>query len=79
LSAFADECGRAILLKDTYLIALHGGGSEEDRRLTWEAGFRRYLTKPVDIASVSIVLHRFYRPLTGGTFAVVALTEVLRL
>lgn len=36
-------------LQDTRLIALTGFGSPEDRRRTFEAGFDRHLTKPVDL------------------------------
>lgn len=50
------------VLKDTILVALTGWGSEEDRRLSREAGFDHHLIKPVDIATVSGVLQRFLSP-----------------
>ena len=48
------------VLKDTILVALTGWGSEEDRRLSREAGFDHHLIKPVDIATVSRVIQVFF-------------------
>jgi len=39
-------------LKGAYLIAVSGYGQESDQRRALEAGFDRYLTKPVDLAEL---------------------------
>ena len=35
-------------MRDTYIIALSGYGTEEDRRKSFEAGFDTHLVKPLD-------------------------------
>lgn len=47
-------------LKDTTLIALTGWGSEEDRRLSHEAGFDYHLTKPIELNTVTKVMDHFF-------------------
>jgi PAS domain S-box-containing protein len=42
--------------KDMLLVALTGWGQEEDKRQTFEAGFDRHLTKPVDPAALEKLL-----------------------
>jgi CheY-like chemotaxis protein len=42
--------------RDAFLIALTGWGSDEDRRLSSEAGFDLHLTKPVDIQALTSLL-----------------------
>ena len=51
-------------LKNTILIALTGWGSEEDRRLSQQAGFNHHLIKPVDLVTMCKVLEQFF-PRTG--------------
>jgi CheY-like chemotaxis protein len=41
---------------EVLLVALTGYGSEEDRRLTRDAGIDRHLIKPVDLAALQSVL-----------------------
>lgn len=36
-------------LKDTFLVAMTGYGSDKDRELAKEAGFNEHLVKPVDL------------------------------
>jgi PAS domain S-box-containing protein len=43
----------------TVLIAVTGWGSDEDRRRSREAGFDEHMTKPVDLAALEPLLHRF--------------------
>lgn len=47
-------------LNGILLIATTGWGSEEDRRLSKEAGFNHHLIKPVDIGSVFKLLEQFF-------------------
>ncbi len=49
--------------KDLVLVAVTGWGQEEDRRRTFEAGFNRHLTKPVEPA----VLEKLLAELGPGT------------
>jgi PAS domain S-box-containing protein len=42
----------------TLLVALTGWGSEDDKRLAYEAGFNVHLTKPVDADAVDAVVSR---------------------
>ena len=42
--------------RDAFLIALTGWGSDEDRRLSSEAGFDLHLTKPVDMQALTTLL-----------------------
>jgi CheY-like chemotaxis protein len=51
--------------KDTIVVALTGWGSEEDRRLSREAGFDNHLIKVVDFATVSGCCSVFYRRPVG--------------
>ncbi|MGI4849465.1 MAG: hybrid sensor histidine kinase/response regulator [Janthinobacterium lividum] len=44
---------------DTYLIALTGWGTEEDRKRSVDAGFNRHLTKPVQLLTVQQILAEF--------------------
>lgn len=44
------------LSANVYLVAISGWGQKEDRRLATEAGFVRYLVKPVDLTSILEVL-----------------------
>ena len=46
-------------LSRSVLIAVTGWGSEEDRRLSREAGFDEHLTKPVDLGILDPLLRRF--------------------
>jgi len=43
-------------LADVMLVALTGGGLEDDRRRSQEAGFDRHLVKPVDLGNLGEVL-----------------------
>jgi PAS domain S-box-containing protein len=42
--------------RSTFLVAITGWGSEEDRRRSANAGFDEHLTKPVDISMVELLL-----------------------
>ncbi len=44
------------LSANLYLVAVSGWGQKEDRRLATEAGFARYLVKPVDLARIREIL-----------------------
>ncbi len=43
-------------LKDVFIVALTGYGTEEDRRQTHTAGFNAHFIKPIDIASLQVLL-----------------------
>jgi two-component system CheB/CheR fusion protein len=43
-------------MSDTYLIALSGYGTEEDRRKSMEAGFDDHLVKPLDPGALPGIL-----------------------
>ena len=45
-------------IRQPYLIALTGWGSDEDKRLAKEVGFDQHLTKPIDAGAVNDVLRR---------------------
>ena len=47
--------------RDAFLIALTGWGSDEDRRLSSEAGFDLHLTKPVDMQALTSLLRDHVR------------------
>jgi len=42
--------------RTTFLVAITGWGSEEDRRRSASAGFDEHLTKPVDISMIELLL-----------------------
>ena len=43
-------------MTDTYIIALSGYGSEEDRRKSFHAGFDSHLVKPLDPTTLPGIL-----------------------
>ena len=55
----ARELRASPLLKDVFLIALTGWGSDADRRQSSEAGFDTHLTKPVEFATIDTLLRQF--------------------
>lgn len=44
-------------LQDVYLIALSGFSSHDDIKRSFEAGFDKHLRKPVDLATLEMVLN----------------------
>ncbi len=45
-------------LSGSFLVALTGWGSQEDKRKTKEAGFAQHLIKPVEIAEIETIIRR---------------------
>jgi len=43
-------------MKETYLVALSGYGTEEDRRKSMYAGFDSHLVKPLDPSTLPAIL-----------------------
>ena len=43
-------------MRETYIVALSGYGSEEDRRKSMEAGFDTHFVKPLDPSSLPQIL-----------------------
>jgi CheY-like chemotaxis protein len=43
-------------MRDTYLVALSGYGTEEDRRKSMQAGFDDHLVKPLDPGTLPSIL-----------------------
>lgn len=58
----ARELRKEPSLNATYLVALTGWGSSEDKRKSKEAGFDQHLTKPVDTEEVERLLSEFQLP-----------------
>ena len=58
-------------MKDTYLVALSGYGTEEDRRKSLYAGFDSHLVKPLDPAELPSILARAGQGRPGPTDAMI--------
>jgi CheY-like chemotaxis protein len=52
----ASRIRRDLGMRDVYLIALSGYGTEEDRRKSFYAGFDSHLVKPLDPATLPAIL-----------------------
>jgi two-component system CheB/CheR fusion protein len=52
----ASRMRRDLGMTDTYIVALSGYGTEEDRRKSLYAGFDSHLVKPLDPATLPSIL-----------------------
>jgi signal transduction histidine kinase len=57
----AERMRKELGMTDTYLIALSGYGTEEDRRKSLVAGFDSHLVKPLDPATLPSILAEAFR------------------
>jgi len=68
----AERMRRELGMTDTYIVALSGYGTEEDRRKSLFAGFDNHFVKPLDPAALPGILAEADRRKAGAVDAMIA-------
>jgi CheY-like chemotaxis protein len=66
----AERMRKELGMTDTYIIALSGYGTDEDRRKSLYAGFDSHLVKPLDPATLPSILAEAERRRAGSVGAI---------